>query len=161
MRRKAGGDGSNQFSNGDKLSPLLKTTESIANELGITERTLQRRKQIAKNIDESVKSAIADTEIADNQNELLELARTDKQTQKKIVKKIKSGKAKTVKDAKSEIKKEERKKERWAVETETKTDEMSRYLMKQVASVMCEHPQNSKSGSQNSQIPLENASNSF
>ena len=43
MRREVGGNGANQFqSNSELNSPKLKTTEDIAQEIGISKRTAQR-----------------------------------------------------------------------------------------------------------------------
>lgn len=56
------------------MSPL-KTQEEIATEIGLTERSAQRRMQVARNIVPEVKDAIRNTEIANSTRQLLELAR--------------------------------------------------------------------------------------
>jgi 16S rRNA G966 N2-methylase RsmD len=66
----------------------LKTDNVIASEIGISTRTLQERKQIARNILPSVKDALRGTRYADNGHGLLQLARQPDHIQRLAVKKI-------------------------------------------------------------------------
>lgn len=68
--------GDNQHNGGgDTVSPPPATTAAIAGDMGLSERSAQRRLQIARNLDPHAKSRIAGTEIANSTNQLLELAR--------------------------------------------------------------------------------------
>ncbi|MCX7593629.1 MAG: ParB N-terminal domain-containing protein [Fischerella sp.] len=69
--------GDNQFTQrgGENISPPLKTTLELAQEIGYTERTLQYGKQIAKNIVPEVKEMIKGTPIAKSTSALLKVAR--------------------------------------------------------------------------------------
>lgn len=70
---------------GDTVSPL-KTTEEIAKEAGLSERSAQRRLQIARDILPEAKELIRDTEIANSTTQLLELARLKPEKQIEIAK---------------------------------------------------------------------------
>ena len=67
--------GDNRFTDrGETVSPL-KTTEEIAQDIGLGERSAQQRLQIARDLAPDVKDLLRDTEIADSTRQLLELAR--------------------------------------------------------------------------------------
>lgn len=61
-----------------------RTTQQLAEEIGVSERSLQRRKQIAK-IEPEVQEAIARTEVANSTTQLLELARLKPEAQRQAV----------------------------------------------------------------------------
>ncbi len=63
--------------------------QSCADRLGISQRSVERLGQIAK-LPKSVRKAIADTPIADNQSQLLKLAKLPPQQQKKFPKALKT-----------------------------------------------------------------------
>jgi N6-adenosine-specific RNA methylase IME4 len=104
MRAK---QGDNRFTNdrGAESAPL-KTTADIAAEVGIPKRRVQERKQIASKITDEVKDAIRDTELADKATDLLQLARLEPEAQKDAVKRVLTGKARNVKQAAKQAKKE-------------------------------------------------------
>lgn len=72
-------------SNGETVSPL-KTTEDIAKDAGLSERSAQQRMQIARDITPDVKELIRDTPIADSTTQLLELARLEPEEQIEVAK---------------------------------------------------------------------------
>ena len=82
--------------NGETVSPL-KTTESIAKEIGIGERTLQHNKQLARNLVPEAKDVVRSSEIT--KRDALKIARMTPERQTEIATRIKTGKAKTVKEA--------------------------------------------------------------
>jgi ParB family chromosome partitioning protein len=82
--------------NGDNLTPL-KTTTAIAKEIGVGERTLQRYKQLARNLVPEAKEAVRNAEIP--KNDALKLARMPAEKQIEIAGQIRDGKAKSVKEA--------------------------------------------------------------
>lgn len=84
---------------GEIDSPVPKTTADIAAEVGLTERTAQQRKQVARAIAEEAKDIIRDTVVADSQTELLKLARLDEEQQVAVAEKLASGEAKSVAQA--------------------------------------------------------------
>ena len=86
-------------SNGEIISPL-KTTEDIADEIGLKPRSVQFRKQIAKNIDPEVKETLRDTEIANSTTQLVEVARMEPEKQKEFAEAVQSGEVSTVKEFK-------------------------------------------------------------
>ena len=93
-------------------APTQKTTKEIAKEMGMAERTLQEKLQIATSIDEEVRNMIRGTDVADNKSELIRLAKVeDIDDQKLIAEMIVSGKAKTVKEAVSTVMKDKQRKE--------------------------------------------------
>lgn len=92
--------------NGDIMSPL-KTQEEIATEIGLTERSAQRRMQAARNITPEVKDTIRNTEIANSTTQLLELARLAPEKQVEVAKSITDG-AVSIADALKSINKEKR-----------------------------------------------------
>lgn len=80
--------GTNQYTTrevvGDTVSPT-KTTADIAAEMGLGERSAQRRIQIARDIAADVKEAIAATPLADRTRDLLDLARLEPEAQRRVV----------------------------------------------------------------------------
>lgn len=99
--------GDNRFTNGRGVdSTPLKTTEDIASETGISKSTAKQRKQIANKITDEVKDAIRDTELADKATDLLQLARVAPEEQKDIAERVLAGKARNVKQAKKQARKE-------------------------------------------------------
>lgn len=96
--------GDNRFTDrGDKLSPLPKTTADVAAELGMDERTAQRRKQAAK-IAPEAREVLRDLPVADNQSELLKIAKLPEQDQGMVARMISDGQAKDVAQAVRTIK---------------------------------------------------------
>ena len=81
--------GHNQHNGGgDTVTPPPVTTAAIAGDMGISERSAQRRLQIARGLDATVKRRIAGTNIANSTSQLLELARmkvSDQQTAVEMV----------------------------------------------------------------------------
>jgi ParB/RepB/Spo0J family partition protein len=71
----------------EKIS-VVSFAEDTAQKLGVTDRTIRHEIQIAKNIDDEVKSIIKTTPIADSKKDLLMLARLDSEKQKKVAEKI-------------------------------------------------------------------------
>jgi len=103
--------GDNRFTigRGDTMTPL-KTTPEIAQDIGLTERSAQRRMQVARNIVPEVKDTIRNTEIANSTTQLLELARLTPEKQVEVAKSITDG-AVSIADAVKTIKEVERKKD--------------------------------------------------
>lgn len=73
--------GDNQHRGGDTVTPP-KTTAEIAADMGLSERSAQRRAQIARDLLPDVKEAIRDLPIADSTTQLLELARLPEDEQR-------------------------------------------------------------------------------
>lgn len=92
---------------GDTVTPT-KTTQDLAQEIGINPRSLQRRKQIAKKIEPEVKEALRETPIANSTTQLLEIARMPVEKQQEIVAKMESTGEWDIRKAKGEINREER-----------------------------------------------------
>ena len=107
--------GDNRFTlkdRGDNLTPL-QTTEQIAEEVGLKERTAQRRQQVAREICEEARDNIRSNEdVADNMTQLLALARMPEQEQVKITEAIKDGEAADVWGAQLKLREQEIKSER-------------------------------------------------
>ena len=82
--------------NGETVSPL-KTTESIAKEIGVSGRTLQHNKQLARNLVAEAKDVVRTSEIT--KRDALKLARMPKERQTVIASRIKDGTAKSIKEA--------------------------------------------------------------
>lgn len=103
--------GENQFTirGGDIMSPP-KSTNEIAIEIGLTERSAQRRMQAARNIVPEVKEAIRETEIANSTTQLLELARLAPEKQVEVANSIADG-AVSIADAIKTVKQNNRKAE--------------------------------------------------
>lgn len=87
---------------GENFSPV-KTTADIAAEVGISERTAQMRKQAA-DIAPEVRDAIRDLPVADNQSELLKIAKLPTEDQATVARMIGDGQAKDVAQAVRSIK---------------------------------------------------------
>lgn len=90
LRAKAG---DNQWNNGMAKSARPKTNKDISREMGISDRTIRERKQIAKGIIPEVREQIRNTRYADNAHGLLQLTRQPDHIQKIAVKKILSSEA--------------------------------------------------------------------
>ena len=67
--------GDNRFTNRQATVACLRTTKEIAQEIGISEKSMKNRMQVARNIVPEVKEAIRNTEIANSTTQLLQLAR--------------------------------------------------------------------------------------
>lgn len=91
---------------GIESTSFLKSTADIAMEAGISKSTTQQRKQIANKLSDEVKDVIRDTELADRATDLLQLARLDSDAQKDAVSRVLSGKARNIKQAKKQAKRE-------------------------------------------------------
>jgi len=89
---------------GETASPVPKTTESIAQEIGIGERTLQHNKQLARNLVPEAKEVVRSSEIT--KRDALKIARMEPEQQKAVVEKLASGEAKSVVDARRILAKE-------------------------------------------------------
>lgn len=98
-------NGMNQYTGGDIMTHP-KSTPEIAQDIGLTERSAQRRMQVARNITPEVKDAIRNTEIANSTTQLLELARLTPEKQLEVMPKLESGEM-TVNQAITQIKKAE------------------------------------------------------
>jgi len=84
--RAAVGWNGNQYTKvgGDTVTPP-KTTAALATEMGIGERSAQRRLQIARDLDGEVREAIAAEPIANRTREMLDLARLEPDEQRRVV----------------------------------------------------------------------------
>ena len=78
--------------------------QDTAQKLGVSERTARRLVQIDSGLLPKVKDQIRHTPIADNESELLNLARLEPREQQSVAELLASGEAKTVKDAVRHIK---------------------------------------------------------
>lgn len=94
---------------GDTVSPFI-TTKSIADDIGYSERTVQRACQIAQNILPEAKENIRGTEVANSVRDLLDLAKLEPEKQIEVTKPITEGKCKTIKEARNVVTQEERQK---------------------------------------------------
>jgi ParB/RepB/Spo0J family partition protein len=104
----------------------LKTTNEIAKEIGISERSAYNRMQVARNIVPEVKEAIRETEIANSTTQLLELARLAPEKQVEVAKSITDGAA-SIADAFKSINKEKR--ERMHAEKRTRELPAGKYAV--------------------------------
>jgi len=111
--QSTGGKTHGKLARGDApATDKAKTTKEIAKEMGMAERTLQEKLQIATSIDEEVRNMIRGTDVADNKSELIRLAKVEGvDDQKLIAEMIVSGKAKTIKEAVSTVMKNKQRKE--------------------------------------------------
>src|SRR5207253_1925490 len=91
---------------GETVSPL-KTTATLAGELGVGARTLQQRKQIAA-IPQEVRDVIRALPVASHTRDLLELARAPEQEQSVIAAALAAGTVETVREAKTAIRQADR-----------------------------------------------------
>jgi len=93
-------------------APQPKTTKEIAKEMGMAERTLQEKIQIASDIDQSARDKLRGTDIADNKSELLRLAKVDgAEDQNAVVDSVINGDCKTIKEAVSTLTRNKQRKE--------------------------------------------------
>jgi DNA modification methylase len=109
--------GNNRFTyRGAESAPLqietteslpLKTTESIAKEIGMSERSLQVESSIAKNLSTEVKQIAKEIKLPKEQ--AIKLARMNPEEQKEVILRIQKGEAKSVKESKKIIQIDERK----------------------------------------------------
>jgi phage N-6-adenine-methyltransferase len=112
--RAKGGFNGNRYTQEEKGLPFLdieevgsatvappKTTQDIADEIGLSKRSIQERKQIAKNIEPEVKETLRDTEIANSTTQLVEVARMEPEKQKEFAVAIKTGEVSNVKEFKA------------------------------------------------------------
>lgn len=77
-----------------------KTTKKVADEAGISARKLQNLVQIANKIDQKVRDKIRNTDISDNESELLRLARVETtEDQNTVVDMVVKGECKTIREA--------------------------------------------------------------
>ena len=104
------GDNKHTMTSSEMISPL-KTTKNIAQEAGISERTAQQRKQVAKNIRKDVKDKIKQTPLASNITALLEISRLPEDLQSKVVESISGHRKRNIKKAVRKVVREERIKE--------------------------------------------------
>ncbi len=72
----------------------------------MSERSVRQKVQIGNGISEDVAKEIKDTQIADNQSQLLKISRLEPETQRKVIAKLKAGEP-TVKTALKKVKTEE------------------------------------------------------
>ena len=100
--RAESGFNGNQYTSpkvgGEMVSPP-KTTENLASEIGLSKRSFQQRKQIAKGIAPDVKAKIGQFEVSNSTSQLLTLARKNEDEQREIADKIASGEAENVTEA--------------------------------------------------------------
>jgi DNA modification methylase len=87
---------------GDTVTPF-KTTQDIGVDVGLSERAVHRRLQIAKNVDQDVQNMLFNTEVADSTTQLLDIARMDTDAQKLVAEMIVVGDAKTVEQAQKKM----------------------------------------------------------
>jgi hypothetical protein len=62
--RAASGTSIANAASGDKLSPVPKTTATIAAEVGLTERSAQRRVKIAKDLPQSTRDIVRNADVS-------------------------------------------------------------------------------------------------
>ncbi len=82
--------------NGAESAPL-KTTASIAKEIGVGERSLQVNKQLARDLIPEAKEVVRTSDVT--KRDALKIARMEPERQRAIAEKIASGEAKSVVDA--------------------------------------------------------------
>ena len=68
-----------------KATVALRSTKEIAQEIGISEKSMKNRMQAARNIVPEVKEAIRNTEIANSTTQLLQLARLSPEEQIEVI----------------------------------------------------------------------------
>lgn len=110
------GHGGDRKSSGNNFH-LNKTSESLAKENNISERTVRNNANYSKAIDrireedKEVANKILTEEIKTSNKEVIEFAKEEPEKQKKIIELIQVGKVTTIKDAQKEIKNIEKKQE--------------------------------------------------
>ena len=97
LRKKPHGNGSNQHQSKSADSARLRTTQDIANEIGLSKRVLQENKQLARNLTDTAKTAVR--RVAAPKQDALRLARKPFEEQETIAAKILANQEKTVVDA--------------------------------------------------------------
>ena len=90
---------------GATVAPL-KTTQAIADEAGMSKRSLKNRLHIAAGIAEDVRDKLRDTDIADSTTQLIALARMEPEQQREVAAQVAAG-AVSVKDAKQQLRRRE------------------------------------------------------
>lgn len=101
--------GDNRFSNrGETVAPL-QTTKNIAEKIGVSERSTQIKKQIAKNLSKKVRDKLKKSPFANNTTGLLQLSRLEPQLQLKITNRLLKGLDTDIKTAIKEFQKEKKK----------------------------------------------------
>ena len=103
IRAKAGDNKFTTYSTPE--SGVLKTTNAIAKEVGISVSKLYEEKQLAKNLIPEAKQVLRLKDVT--KEEVKRIAREEPETQLKIIEKINSGEAKNHKEATLRIKREE------------------------------------------------------
>lgn len=88
----------------DKLSPGF--AQDTAAKTGVSDRTVQRATKIGTDITAEVRDIIRETPVADNQQELLRLARMEPEKQAPVAQKIADGEARSVGEAEKLLKRE-------------------------------------------------------
>ena len=101
-QRAKGGDNRFTMDRGEDSSPLH-TTADIAEQVGLSERIAQQRKQIARGLAPEVKDMIRDTDLANRKGDLLKLSRIDTETQKELAARMVSSDADDAKEARNEL----------------------------------------------------------
>lgn len=81
------------------VSTVASFVKDTAAKTGLSESTIRQSVQIAASIPEEVKEDLRGTPVADRKTDLLDLSRRTPEAQRSIVKEIKAGVAKTVKEA--------------------------------------------------------------
>lgn len=78
----------------------LKTNKDLAEEMGMSKSSIQKRNKIANGIADDVKESISDTPIANSTTQLTELAKMEPEEQREAVEMVAQGKAKNIQQAK-------------------------------------------------------------
>ena len=97
--------GDNQHIGGGEIISPPRTTADIAKEIGVSERTLQHNKQLARDLTPEAKSVVREKNIP--KTEALKIARMKPEQQQVVVEKMATGDAKSVADAVREQKRQE------------------------------------------------------
>ena len=97
LRKKPHGNGSNQHQSKGAKSAPLRTTQDIADEIGISKRTLKENKQLARDLTVKAKEAVRKVDAT--KQDALRLARKSHEEQDAAAGKILDGMAVTVMDA--------------------------------------------------------------
>ena len=84
--------------------PVPKTTEDVANEIGISKSTLKENKQLARDLTPKAKDVVRQSEVS--KKDALKLARMKPEEQDKLAEKLSNGEAKSLVDAKRLVVKE-------------------------------------------------------
>jgi len=97
LRAESGFNG-NQYTEkvGGAMIAPPKTTQDLADEMGVSKRSVQERKQVANNLSPEVRELISTHEMADNRSQLMQLARMEPDKQKEVAEHVIEGRAKNV-----------------------------------------------------------------